>query len=237
MIDKKRALKWWPHYLLTLAVVMIVLLVIFGVLAKMYAVPDDAPLEIPMPDFGEDIPGPEWIFLVFWAPFWYLKGRLKRYLFIMPLVPILITVFLIFLPYFHKIPLRKIPGLGTFMEKAKSIKSNLLRGFVYAIPSILLGIILAIGVYRSGHQAKVLGCDSCHSMAMGKRMAIPPVDVFSYYKVDRARQIGVGKYRAGKTSGKLTAGGEVERDLGGEAQSYKDANWQMRHMYEPTFTW
>ena len=48
--------------------------------------------------------------------------------------------------------------------------------------------------------------------------------------------MAVGKYRAGKSSGVNEAGEQVY-DTGGEAESYKDANWQMRHMYEPTFTW
>ncbi len=58
---------------------------------------------------------------------------------------------------------------------------------------------------------------------MGVRQALPPADMGEYYRVERQRQINVGRYRAGDTSG----------DVGG----YKDANWQLRHFYEPTMTW
>ncbi len=54
-------------------------------------------------------------------------------------------------------------------------------------------------------------------------LPLPPADMGEYYKVERQRQINVGGYRAGDTTG----------DIGG----YKDANWQLRHFYEPTMTW
>jgi hypothetical protein len=44
-----------------------------------------------------------------------------------------------------------------------------------------------------------------------------------FYREGRQRQIQVGKYRVGSA--------------GGAAQSYKDANWQLRHYYEPAMTW
>jgi hypothetical protein len=101
---------------------------------------------------------------------------------------------------------------------------------------LLFGFVLAGAIYKGGHEAKVLGCDSCHNPAMGPRQAIPPLDVSKYYFTDRARQIGVGKYRAGKLSTEAE-GGKLDIGGAGEAGGYKDADWQMRHMYEPTFTW
>lgn len=235
MPDNKKEKKWWPHYLLKLSGVMLIVVVLIGVMASLYPVPDQAPEIIPMPDAGEDVPGPEWIFTMFWMPFWYLKGRLKKYLFIMPLVTFFVALVLIFLPYFHKIPLDRLPGLKKLLIKARSMQSGIKKSFVYGLPAIFFAVLLGTGVYTSGHQAKILGCDSCHNPAMGHRMAIPPTDVFKYYSEDRARQIGVGKYRAGKSS---TAGDKenwINQEQ--EALGYKDANWQMRHMYEPTFTW
>lgn len=222
--------------MLKLAVAMLVVTLIIGWLAQLFPVPDDAPQEIPLPDHGENIPGPEWLFLLFWQPFWYFVGIKKKYLVLMPVIPILIGIFLIFLPYFHKLPLGRIPGLGAVMSKARSMQSGLKKSFVYALPALLTAILFFGGVYQSGHKAKVLGCDSCHNPAMGHRMAIPPVNVAQYYNVDRARQIKVGKYRAGKSSGVDKSGDQVYQ-LGQEEGGYKDANWQMRHMYEPTFTW
>lgn len=229
--------KWWPHHVLTLAAVMLTVVFLVGWLADLYPVPDDAPEEIPIPDHGANVPGPEWLFLLFWQPFWYFVGIKQRYLALMPVIPILLGVFFVFLPYFHKIPLGRIPGLGPLLARARSMRTGLLKSFVYAVPTLLFAAVFFIGVYESGHEAKVLGCDACHNPAMGHRMAVPPTDVARYYSVERARQIESATYRAGKVTGR-GEGGELQYDLsGGDEGGYKDANWQMRHMYEPTFTW
>jgi|GEM_PF-1044331 len=229
--------RFFPHWVLTLSALMVLVLAAAGVLATLFPVPDDAPEMIPYPDDGENIPGPEWVFLMFWIPFWYLKGRLKKYLFITALVPIGIVVWLILMPFYHKIPFDRIPGLKGLFAKVRGMKSGFIKSFIFAIPMIILGLALGGGIYQSGHQAKVLGCDSCHNPAMGPRMAVPPVDVAKYYEVERAMQIGVGKYRAGKSGGVDESGAQIYSDSGGDAGGYKDADWQMRHMYEPTFTW
>ena len=65
-------------------------------------------------------------------------------------------------------------------------------------------------------------CTSCHNPMMGVRQALPSADMAKYYRGSRQLQINVGGYRAGSTGG---------------AQSYKDANWQLRHYYEPGMTW
>ncbi len=228
----KGGLHWWPNYLIVLSLAMVILLAFMVLLSKTYFVPFEAPDIVPLPDEGENIPGPEWIFLLFWQGFWSLSGSLKKYLPIMPIIPFALLAFFMALPFMHKIPFGRIPGLKGLMEKARSMQSGLKKSFMYAIPTLIFAFVLFLGVYKSGHQAKVLGCDSCHSPAMGARQAIPPVNVAKYYSTERALQIGVGKYRAGKidTEGKQNYGE-------GEVQGYKDANWQMRHMYEPTFTW
>jgi GH25 family lysozyme M1 (1,4-beta-N-acetylmuramidase) len=56
---------------------------------------------------------------------------------------------------------------------------------------------------------------------MGVRQALPPTNLGKYYREAREQQIKVGRYRVGS----------------GAAESYKDANWQLRHFYEPTMTW
>ncbi len=231
--------KWWPHLVLTLAGMMVVVTGVIWFLATTFPVPDDAPAVIPFPDEGENVPGPEWLFLMFWAPFWYFKGRLKKYLFLATVVPIILGLFLFFLPYFHKIPFYRIPVLGGFLAKIRGMKSGFTKSFIYGLPAILFAVAIFTGIYRSGHQAKVLGCDSCHNPAMGHRMAIPPVDVAGYYNVERAMQIGVGKYRAGKSTGIDAQGEQIYQspDTNEGYEGYKDADWQMRHMYEPTFTW
>ena len=116
--------KFFPHHVLILSVLMAFVLVFVGYMAQTYPIPDDAPMEIPFPDDGEDIPGPEWLFLLFWIPFWYFKGRLKKYLFLTSVVPIVIVIFLIFLPYFHKLPLDRIPGLKGILSKVRGRKTG-----------------------------------------------------------------------------------------------------------------
>lgn len=231
---KKRGLHWWPNYLLLLSIVMTVLVAVMVYLSLKYPVPYLAPGEVPMPDEGEGIPGPEWIFLLFWQGFWYFGGSMKKYLMWMPLIPILMLGFFIFLPAIDKVPFDRIPGLKNIIEKARGLK-GFIRGVVYALPAIIFGLVILVGVYKSGHQAKVLGCDSCHNFSMGPRMDKAPANVAKYYATERAMQIGVGKYRAGKNSAE--EGGSGGSAGQGEVQGYKDANWQMRHMYEPTFTW
>ena len=228
--------RFFPHWVFLLSVVMTVVIAVASLLAGLYPVPDDAPEIIPYPDDGEYIPGPEWLFLLFWLPFWYLKGRLKKYLFISATIPFLLLIWLILMPYYHKIPFHRIPGLGGLIAKARGMASGIVKSFLFAIPALALGFMFAAGVYQSGRQAKVLGCDSCHNPAMGPRMAIPPVDVAKYYNVERQMMIDVGKYRAGKSGG-VDESGAMEYSGKQETEGYKDADWQMRHMYEPTFTW
>lgn len=234
--NSPKRLKWWPDYLLRLSVVFLLVLVAIIYLAVTIPVPFLAPDEVPMPDEGMNVPGPEWIFLLFWQGFWFFTGSRKKYLVIMPVSTIIFLIIMTFMPFWHKIPFGKIPGLGSLMAKASAMRSGLRKTFLYAFPVILFGVVLAGAIYKSGHQAKILGCDSCHNPAMGPRQAIPPADVSSYYFTDRARQIGVGKFRAGKLSTE-EEGGKLQIGRPEEAGGYKDADWQMRHMYEPTFTW
>lgn len=226
---------WWPHHVLKAGTVAIVFLIVLFYLASTYQVPDDAPGIIPFPDDGQYIPGPEWFFLLLWQPFWFFTGMQKKLLVWTAIVPLILLAFLIFLPFVQKIPFHRIPGIGILFRKVRERPKGFVRKFLYVSPVILLSGLLLLGIIKSGYQAKLFGCESCHNAAMGPRMYIPPADVADYYKVDRARQVKVGKYRAGKSVG-LDEHGEHVYDVTG-TQSYKDANWQMRHMYEPTFTW
>lgn len=233
--ERKKDRPWWPCHVLKAGSLSIILLVGAVYLAGIYQIPDDAPTMIPMPDDGQYIPGPEWFFLILWQPFWFFTGMKKKYLFLTAIIPIICTIYLIALPFIHKIPFHRIPGLGILFRKIREMKKGLVKKVIYVGPIILIACLLSLSVYRSGYQAKLYGCESCHNSAMGPRMYIPPADVVEFYTVDRARQIKIGKYRAGKTKGLDSKGGKIYA-IGG-SQSYKDANWQMRHMYEPTFTW
>lgn len=232
---KKRQKTWWPHHVLSAGALSIIFMIALYYLSATYQVPDDAPAMIPLPDDGQYIPGPEWFFLVLWQPFWFFTGMKKKYLVWTAIVPIICSFFLLFLPFIHKIPFHRIPGLGLPFKKIRGMQKGFLKKTLYVGPVLLIAVFLLIAISKSGYQAKLYGCESCHNAAMGHRMYIPPPDVAEYYRVDRARQIQVGKYRAGKSVG-LDKRGKHIYDVTG-TQSYKDANWQMRHMYEPTFTW
>ncbi len=233
--SEKKQKTWWPHHVLSAGTVSIIFFAILYYLSSTYQIPDDAPEMIPLPDEGEYIPGPEWFFLIFWQPFWFFTGMKKKLLIWTAIVPILISAFLVLLPFIHKIPFHRIPGIGFPFKKIREMRKGFIKKTIYVLPVLLIGGLLMTGIFKSGYQAKLYGCESCHNAAMGHRMYIPPADVADYYRVDRARQIKVGKYRAGKSVG-LDKEGRHIYDVSG-TQSYKDANWQMRHMYEPTFTW
>ncbi|MCP5114902.1 MAG: hypothetical protein GY953_29070, partial [bacterium] len=88
--------------------------------------------------------------------------------------------------------------------------------------ALAIWVGMTASVVGSGYPAKTTGCTSCHNPMMGVRQALPPADMAEYYRGSRQLQIEVGGYRAGSTDG---------------VESYKDANWQLRHYYEPTMTW
>ena len=195
---------------------VVVVIALLATLSYYFYVPTD--FNMAFPDDGMYIPGPEWYFLFIFQPFWYFKGEWKGMVFLGTFVlPLLILGFLILVPFVFKRERR--PGEGRLFKVLR-----------VSIPVIIFGLLF-FGIYRSGAPAKLYGCIACHTPAYGMRQYLPPMDVSKYYKEERARQIQVGKFRAGK----LDESGMAS--FGGPAESYKDANWQLRHFYEPTFTW
>lgn len=61
---------------------------------------------------------------------------------------------------------------------------------------------------------------------MGARQALPSSKVGEFYCINRQQQVEVGRYNIGSKGHNGTEGG-----------SYKEANWQLKHFYEPTMTW
>jgi len=202
---------FWPkHAVQAGSLVAVVFLVIF-LLALFFQVPDDVNMP-PLPNEGEYIPAPEWYLFFLFQPFWYLTGDKAGWL----------QLGTFWLPLLFIIALFLVP---TLFGKRKVSKAQLTisRKLLLASPAALIWVIGAAGVVGSGYPAKTTGCSSCHNPMMGVRQALPPANMGEYYKVERQRQINVGQYRIGKSAG----------DVGG----YKDANWQLRHFYEPTMTW
>lgn len=202
---------FWPKHAIKATIAVILLWSVPFVLAYYYQVPVD-PVMPPMPDEGMNIPAPEWYLFLIFRPFWYLVGDNTKWL---PLgtfwLPLIVLSFLFLVPKIfkrrHEVGVRL--GLG---------KKALLALIVFGVWAGMIS-----GVVVSGRHAKSIGCTSCHNPMMGVRQALPPANMSEFYNIERARQIEVGKYRIGNEGG-----------VGG---SYKDANWQLRHFYEPTMTW
>ena len=207
--------------------------VVLIILASKFQIPDDAPAIVPFSDDGQYIPGPAWSFLLIWQPFWYFTGGYKHLISYSVIVPFVFILFLVFLPFIR---------MPSFLRRKADVNPDnkepmgFFRKLVFNTPVLLIALFLAYITFKSGYQAKLYGCDACHNTAMGVRMYLPPVNVAEYYKVDRAGQIKSAKYKAGKTVKIDEKTGKKTYDLAG-VETYKDANWQMRHMYEPTFTW
>ncbi len=202
---------FWPrHAIKTVAVILLTLAAIVA-LSYFYRVPTDVNMP-PMPDEGAYIPGPEWYLIFIFQPFWYLTGEAAVW---RPLgtfwVPLAILVSALLLPLvFGR---KKVPGTSL------ATPWKVLMG----LGAVALWGLAVGGVYNAGYPAKTTGCMSCHNPMMGQRQALPPPDMAGFYRKERQRQIQVGKYRVGAATG--------------ASQSYKDANWQLRHYYEPTMTW
>ncbi len=201
---------FWPRHAIQAGLFVAIVYGIIIFLANRYPLPMD-PNMPPLPDDGMYIPGPEWYYLLFLQPFWYLKGDTKNLQFLGTfVVPLVLLIIFVLVPFL----------LGRLS----------ITGIAWRIIAFAPFLLIGAAIVFSGFQGKTLGCPSCHNPYMGERQAYPPMNFADFYSTDRQRQIEVGKYRASKVE---AGGGNIR----GQVETYKDANWQMRHYYEPTFTW
>jgi len=205
---------FWPKHAIKAGVLISIIFLALLSLSYFIRVPMD-PAMPPMPDEGFHIPAPEWYLFLLFQPFWYLTGDNAKWLSVGTFwLPLLAVIFLFLVPVIF----RK-HSKTRFGFKATSIVAiAIYAGLVWAVP---IGAVVA-----SGSPAKTLGCPSCHNPMMGERQALPPAEMGKYYRVERQRQVNLGGYNVGAEEHSGTGGG-----------SYKDANWQLRHFYEPTMTW
>lgn len=205
---------FWPKHAVKAGILVSIVFAMLVLLAFFIRVPTD-PAMPPLPDEGMYVPSPEWYLFLLFQPFWYLAGDNVKWI---PLgtfwLPVLAMVFLFLVPFIFR---RRSAERSRLSASAK----GKLLITVGAIWMILIGSIVG-----SGGPAKTLGCPSCHNPMMGVRQALPPADVGEFYRVNRQRQVDVGRYNIGS-----------EGHGGAEGGSYKDANWQLKHFYEPTMTW
>ena len=201
---------FWPHHVLKTVFVSILTIALVVALAYLYRVPSDVNMP-PLPTEGEYLPGPEWYLIFIFQPFWYLTGEAASW---RPLgtfwAPVAILLAGIALPF--------VFGRKKAPEKRLSTAIKLMMG----AGALAIWVGMTAGVVGTSYPAKTTGCTSCHNPMMGIRQALPPANMAKYYRESRELQIKVGGYRAGST---------------GADESYKDANWQLRHYYEPTMTW
>lgn len=205
---------FWPKHAIKAGVLISVIFLALLLLSYFIRVPMD-PAMPPMPDEGFHIPAPEWYLFLLFQPFWYLTGDNAKWLSIGTFwLPLLAVVFLFLVPVIF----RKLSKTRFGFKATSIVAIAIYAGLVWAVP---IGAVVA-----SGSPAKTLGCPSCHNPMMGERQALPPAEMGKYYRVERQRQVNLGGYNVGAEEHSGTGGG-----------SYKDANWQLRHFYEPTMTW
>jgi len=205
---------FWPKHAINAGVLIFVILLGLLLLSYFLLVPMD-PAMPPMPDEGAYIPAPEWYLMFLFQPFWYLTGDNAKWLPIATFwLPLLAVVFLFLVPVIF----RKRSNSRFGIKATSLVAIAIYAGLVWVVP---VGAVVA-----SGSPVKTLGCPSCHNPMMGQRQALPPAKMGEYYQNERQRQVNLGGYNVGTEDTGNHAGG-----------SYKDANWQLRHVYEPTMTW
>ncbi len=205
---------FWPRHALRAGTFVAVLLGGLLFFAFVFRVPVD-PAMPPLPDEGMWVPSPEWYLFLVFQPFWLLAGDLAKWQTLGTFwIPVVLLVFLLSVPWLF----RPRTDAGSRAGATAKLPLLLIAAGVW--------LIAAGAVVGSGGPAKTLGCPSCHNPTMGARQALPPADVAAYLRESRRQQIEVGRYNIGS-----------EEHQGAEGGSYKDANWQLRHFYEPTMTW
>lgn len=201
---------FWPRHALKAGALILLIFIGLLLLSYNYRLPTDVNMP-PMPDEGAYIPAPEWYLFTLFQPFWYLTGENIKWLSIGTFwLPLSAFVFLLSVPFLFRRKEETRQGKG----RAAKIVSVCLVSLVW---------LACMGaVVNSGAPAKTQGCLSCHNAMMGVRQALPPANIAEYFRNERQRQVELGGYNIGGQGG---------------PSSYKDANWQLRHFYEPTMTW
>ncbi len=201
---------FWPTHVIKGAVILTVIYAGVFALASLYRVPMDPDMP-PLPYEGANIPAPEWYLFLMYQPFWYLTGEDMKWLSVGTFwIPWLVVAIMFLVPVV----------LG---RKESTGRMGTLKKVLMALVALGIWGLGGTAVIGSSYPAKTTGCPSCHNPMMGARQSLPPEMMGDYYKTERQRQIDLGGYRAGSTAG--------------VGDSYKDANWQLRHFYEPTMTW
>lgn len=201
---------FWPKHAIKAGLLLLIIFIGLLLLAYFFKMPSDINMP-PLPDEGMGIPAPDWYLLFLFQPFWYLIEDNAKWLSIGTFwLPFLAVTFLFLVPVIFR---RRTES----REKMKTSTKLISAGVVGVIWFASMGAVVG-----SGYPAKTQGCMTCHNPMMGVRQALPPANIAEYFRNERQRQVNLGGYSIGGQGG---------------PGSYKDANWQLRHFYEPTMTW
>ncbi len=153
-------------YMTRTVVLAIPLLIAILIMSLVYPVPTEDPEIIPLPMEGVNIPAPEWFFISLLMPIWYYPPRnWPMFLFWIPFIFLLIAIAL---PFINKRKKKED------LEKTSRWR-RVSMGVAYVGAGVLLSAFISFGVIWSSVDSPWMGCNSCHNVAMGDRMGIPPV--------------------------------------------------------------
>lgn len=170
-----------PRYFLKHGLITIPFIILVCVLSVTIPMPTEDPNMVPMPLEGAYIPTPEWFFLIFLVPFMHFKNVVGPFLGLY--LAFALYLGLTFLPYFFKRgqvkPEHHEPGGDVFFKEFRHLLGNILKlGFMRKLAGFLT-VFVCVGalfgfLYSQSYRSPTLGCNSCHNIAMGQRMGVPP---------------------------------------------------------------
>ena len=161
---KKRG---FGDYIIRQVIAVIPLVIAVVALSVVFPVPTEDPAVIPLPMEGQYIPAPEWYFVTFLLPYWYFPPR--EWAFYIFWIPLAFYVVLFALPFIN----RKKPKSRLADQKAASRARW--AGVAYVGAGSAVAALLLAGFIWGSVKSPWMGCNSCHNVAMGDRMGIPPV--------------------------------------------------------------
>lgn len=160
-------------------------LLAIAILAYALPMPTQDPEIVPMPLEGAYLPTAEWFILIFYVPYMHFKGFMAPLLGLY--IPFFIFLTLAFLPYFF----RNGEKVSNNTKKTSAtMSSSIIRGIrngirrvpgfghakaLAALSVSVVAITLFGSLYAGTSVSPTMGCNSCHNIASGMRMGVPPV--------------------------------------------------------------
>lgn len=207
--------RFWPKHSLKAGISVVITLALLVGLAIVFQVPTDHDMP-PLPNHGMNIPAPEWYLLFLFEPFWQFTGESAIWLQVGTFwIPLAVILFLLFIPF--------ILGRKPWNSQSRMAKGSKIA---LALGAFAVWLVMTTAVVGGGHGAKTTSCISCHTPMVGNQIGLPPADMAKYYREVREIERILGRNRLGE-----------EGEKSGNSESFKDANWQLRHFREPTENW